>query len=363
MGKYSVELNILNLLYPIISIGLYAGVLRFYTFINFDAINKYITRYLVFSTVFMALFCTWYLNSLAAALFSFVILFQGRLYILRASLNIKWFGIANIFQKLISLILLLFVVYLTDYEGDFLVEMIFFTIGFSYLTSWLLAGWSAKFNPRVVTCKESVRFPTVLKFCFIAMCTDLISKVLMLSDQIIIEYYYGAESLAPYAVSYRIVSVIALVSGVFLSYYPTMYFRELELNKYTAIVNSRRIFISFILLLSCLLIVFKHEVYFIFGAEDYVDDISYFSYLVFGELARIIGAIYMTYRTFKLQQKYNLSILIFITFLNLCMNFMFIPEYGPIFAAYSTAFCFFVYLAFSALISLLPEIQYVKSKC
>jgi O-antigen/teichoic acid export membrane protein len=364
MGMYAKYFNSLNLLFPLLSLSMYSGYLRFSSVYSFHTLNKFIMRNLLISFVLFILVVQVFFNTPLLLSFCFIILLKGRLSYLRSILNIKAYSYLNTAQKIMFLIC----VYVLLIYGNIAnkPESIIFLLGLSYAIIWGVSELCIKTQRVDDLAENNVNIDAkgkkiVLKFCVLVMFTEIVNWVLAVSDQLIVEYYYGPDSLAPYAVSFRIVSIIGMVAGLFLTYYPTLYFRDLDKNIKSNILIFRKYFFVALFFVAAILSIFSTEIYTIFGASKYIGDGKYYYWLLVGEFLRISAAVLMTFRTYKLQQHYILITLITISLLNVVLNFIFIPTYGPVFAAYSTCAVYFVYFIVSVFLSYLPERKYFSS--
>ena len=192
------------------------------------------------------------------------------------------------------------------------------------------------------------------------MLTDMVNWVLAVSDQVLIKFYFDAITLAPYAVSFRIVSMIGIFTGIFLSYYPVLYFRDLDRGTAKNIIMFRRLFFFALIFMVAILGATSDYVFMLSGASKYLETKDYFYWLLVGEFFRVSAAIFMTYRTFKLQQKYIALSLLGISIFNLILNILFLEDYGPLVAAYSTFASYFLYFIIAVLVSYFPELKYFR---
>jgi O-antigen/teichoic acid export membrane protein len=288
--------------------------------------------------------------------FAFIILYQERLILARAKLEILKYNFLNIIQKIIFL---LFLYYMHD---DLTAGIALFFLGISYLLSYLIILiWKedTSFN---IPIENEINKTVFLKFCTVTMFTMIVHWMLTVSDQVIIKYYYGYVSLAPYAVAYRIVTMLGLVSGIFLSYYPSVYFKELTAKNMVEVFVLRKYFVFILMMVTLGILFFKDTVYVILGAAGYISESEYFLPLLLGEMCRTIASVLMTFLTFKLQQAHILLSMLFIAILNIVLNILFVPYWGPIAAAYCTLMCFILYLGVSFFISYIPERRYIMAE-
>lgn len=359
MGEYSYNFSILSFLFPLASISLYSSYLRFTGTYENLGLEKFVKTGTVISFVAFTLIIYFIFNSLLLAMFSFIILFQERFYYYKASLNIKTYNYMQVAQKLVFLIAIYFIVIKGNAEN---INLILCSLGLSYGLIWLACTFfNKKASEENNSTKKKIDFDSkkiIFKFCFVVMATDIVNLVLAVSDQILVNYYFDATTLAPYAVSFRMASMVAIMAGIFLSYYPVLYYRDLDLNLIDNIIIFRRLFFSILIVVILALMVFSNFVYAVFGASKYIDSQEYFYWLIGGEFFRLTGAILFTFRVFKLQQIYTISSLIFVAILNLAINIIFMEANGPLVAAYSTFLSYFIYFLLSVAVSYIPEKKY-----
>jgi len=361
MGEYALYFNILSFIFPIVSISLYSSYLRFSSTHEISGLEKFVKLGTIISFSIYVLLIYLVSGSLLLSIFGFIILFQERFYYFKAALNIKTYNYMHIAQKLVFLISIYLIFIRGNAES---VNLIIFSLGLSYGLIWLISilyfGNVQDTNKNNKKKIDSNSKRLIFKFCLIVMATDVVNLVLAVSDQIIVNHFFDAATLAPYAVSFRIASMLAVMAGIFLSYYPVLYYRDLDLKIINNIVIFRRIFFAALLMFIITLAVFSNFIYILFGASKYIESKEYFYWLIGGEFFRLTGAILFTFRVFKLQQIYTISSLIVVAILNLALNLIFMEAHGPLVAAYSTFFSYFIYFLMSFCISYIPEKKYFK---
>ena len=360
LGKYSYYFVLGNFLFPVLSLSAYSAYLRFYHVVNSYELVGLVKKTCHYSTILLIVVLFVISQSLSVATFAFVIIFTEKLYLERASLNILNYNILNVGQKLLFLMLLLVALRLS---GELKWEAVFLCLGFAYIITiainFIFHSNIKKTNSGTHGLAEYKK--PIRKYVVMATLTTGVTWFLLLSDQIIIKYFMGYESLAPYSVAHRMLMVVTIISGVFLSYYPTLYFREIENKKTDTIKIFRLLFFTAIILFTILFAFFKDFVYLLFGADKYSDFTQYFVLLLIGESFRLFGSVNFTYLTFKLKQNVILYTLIFVSILNVGLNIAFVPIYGVISAVYSTLLCYILYFILSLIFSVLPERRYFRS--
>ncbi len=356
MGEYSYAFNILNLSFQVFSLTIYSSYLRFIYEYDQKNLVKIVNIFSFISFFAYAIVVLIFFDSYLFIPFAFIILLNERLYFFRAMSKVSKYNIINIAQKFLFLFLIVIYIYFLNFEASGS-EIIFF-LGLSYLLVYLIS-LKGSFVWQGAESKDKVNKRNILTFSILGMASGVLNWILTVSDQMIIEWYYGFESLAPYAVSFRIVSLVGLVTGIFISYYPSMYFEEFKNKRFDSAILFRRYFLFFLIFLVVLLYIFSDFVYFILGASSYSNEKGYFHWLLLGEFFRVVASIFFTFRTYKLEQKTIIISLFVISVLNVTLNIIFIPLYGPIAAAITTSFCFALHLIISIFFSVLPENKYI----
>lgn len=361
MGVYSYTLTIMTLLFPLVSLGLYNTYIRFEPKYSMPKLLGFVIKRIVLLTIALSLILYCIFDDLYYCAFSFILLFYERLYFYRSKEVIWLYNLLNVGQKSLFLFLLYF------FSEGLNPEIIFLVLGLSYLffsCLGVLLGFSLGcYNGNTYTDeKVEINKQEIFKYCFSAALISSISWVAASSDQVLIKYYFGFESVAPYAVAFKIVSLLALFAGVFLSYFPTVYFKSFESEAYDEARNIRAVFI-FLLSVAVFALFFLREfLYRYFGADKYVGEIDYFVILLFSEYFRLVSSTFFIFKSFQLMQRHIMFSIGLVSFLNIALNLLMLKVYGPIFAAYSSLFCYVVYFLISYVYSYRAECNYIISK-
>lgn len=355
LGKYSYIYNLLNLFFPLLSISIYSSYLRFENSYNSKKLISFVLTISVVSSLIFAILIYIKFEEVKYLFFAFIILFQERMYLLRAQQKILLYNIFNVMQKLAILSLVRCFIKEIDAQSIILFSGLSYLIPvfFCFVLHKLLFGNVSSEN-------SEYDFKVLIKFSVTVTLMTVVTWVSSVSDQLLIKHFFDFETVASYAVAFRIITMIALFSGIFLSYYPIMYFKDMDNYKSANIKLFRNVFFVLLIFLSVVFALFVNWVYVIFGAEKYIETKQYFIILVFAEVLRIMASVLMTFKTYQLKQSYILYVLIFISLLNLALNYIFIPIYGAISAAYSTLFVYSIYFLFS-LPTLLEEKAHFKN--
>ncbi|WP_233436887.1 lipopolysaccharide biosynthesis protein [Legionella adelaidensis] len=353
MGFYSYVFSIMTFAYPILSLSVWGGYGRFISLYQEKFLIQYVRRISWIATFIFILLIFLWLQNWYYSLFAFIILYQERLMLERAKVHISRYNFINITQKALFLTLVLF-----DY-AHLTAEKAFLYLGISYFITTIFS-YLLKNSANKELTADPVNKKIFLQFCLTTMLTLIINWVLTVSDQVVIKYYYGYEALAPYAVGYRIVTMLSLVSGIFLSYFPNVYFKEIANKECHEVLFLRKLFFIILIFATLTLLFCKNFIYIIFGARNYISESSYFFPLLMGEMLRTMGSVLMIFLTYKLKQTNILKTTSFIAVLNLVLNVIFVPKFGPLSAAYCTLACFFFYFILAFIVSYLPEKRYIS---
>mgnify|MGYP006149760557 CR=1 FL=1 len=356
LGQYSFYYNILNLSFPIVSLSLYASYIRFNNKADFCVFNFIFRRcVLAFFLLFVGIFI--FFEEFKYSFFAFVIFFQERAYYFRSRQEILKYNILNVSSKLIFLLLVLYIL---------LIEKAGYLSGLEYLSFWgvsyfilfmfFIPFYYNNFNLGKNTQKLSeVEAKKIVRFSIMTTLMTVVIWFSAVSDQFLIKYYYNFEAVGEYSVAFRVITLLSLVSGVFLSYYPVMYYKDMKAGVTKNILFFRKAFFITLFFGISILFVFSDYIYILFGAEKYIESISYFKILILAEGFRLSASIFMTFKSYKLQQAFIFKSLLFVSTLNIALNVIFLPLYGPVFAAVSTLITYFVYFLFSLKVYLLER--------
>lgn len=357
MGQYSYIFSVVNFLFPVMSVSLYSAYLRFESMYDTVRLQNFVFKLSLLSCLLFFLLLFALFDNAYYPFFAFIVLFSERLYYLRSTDKIFEYNIVNNGQKLILLLLVFNSINSLDSKLVILYSGISYLVMFAF--SW---GLHRVKKTDFDTSKRLPEYTTIVKFCFTSTLMTLVSWVNSFSDQVIIKYYYGFEALAPYSVAFRMVATITLLAGVFISYYPVMYYKEMDKRQGQTIYLFQNGFFLLLALLAALFIVFRDFIYFLFGAEKYSTSSEYLAILIAAEVFRLIASIFMTYKTYKLQQFSIFKSLFLVSILNLILNMMLVPSFGVIAAAWSTLATYVFYFIISYFISYRFEKRFLKLK-
>ncbi|MGR6832905.1 lipopolysaccharide biosynthesis protein [Aliivibrio wodanis] len=360
LGDYYLYVNNFTLLYPIFCICIFNGYLRFGHNKDIDVL---VVKLSVVGILILSFIIFMFTKTYLSMLFVLIIPYQAYIYRIRYDERIVDYLLANVIQKVTLLcIVIIYLFYYSYYNA----EIIFSFIGISYLLSVIILftiNIARKGNDctLVVVNAEYINKKDFINYAFSATILCFVSWGLLVSDQLIINHYYDSSTVAPYAVAYKISSLVSVVTGVIIAYYPVVYFKELNV-KYLDVSKKLRILLIFLLSVIVMFVfIFTDLTYFIFGSSEYIKYGLYLKLLILAELFRSIGACLLVFNTYELKLKLNIYISCLVLFINFIINVVFIEEYGPVVASYSTLISYALYFIFG-LSSYAREKKYLKKE-
>jgi len=357
LALFSYNTHLLNLFFPIVSLNVYSAYLRFWSRFNDRELIRFVTKVSVFATIFFALIIYLVFANVYFILYAAIIMFNERTYFFRSMEEIKRHNLLKYINNFLLICLILsFIVF-----KNLNFETIILGYGICYLLSSIV-GFSRPFTKKLNYRNEPpLPRKQVVKFVAPLMFNGILLWLLLVSDQIIIKHYLSLNELAKYAIAYRVLSILKLFTGLFFLYWPIFYFREMEKRNARRIRVVRRwiVFLIFAFLLASIMV--NKILYVVFGAGKYKQFSYLFVILVMAEFLRIFGSLNLTYRSFMIQNHFNLIILILSVLVNVVLNLVFIKTYGVVFAAYSTLIACGLYFIFSFFFSTLAERKYLTN--
>jgi O-antigen/teichoic acid export membrane protein len=213
--------------------------------------------------------------------------------------------------------------------------ILFFVIYFLYNRSYLLQKFQFKYLKRV------------LKFSFPTLIYSLTALVFLSSDRIFIKYYLGDQAIGFYSAIYQLSSLVSILGMSMNAAWMPWLFENLK--KKNEATNIFIVKISYLLVILFFLFGLIYSLLFPYLAK-FILPISYEKYfylaipLIFGFVFEGIYLVVSPYLYYAEKTKYNAYIGIFISLINVSINFILIPFYGIGIAAISF-FCSWFLLA------------------
>jgi O-antigen/teichoic acid export membrane protein len=358
LGLFSYHYNLMTLLASVASLGFYQAYLRFNNnFFNVDKLVKIVKSGSIILTLLLFVVSFIFFGNIYIASFSFLLLFNERIYYFRSAKKIMRMNVLKYIYSLILISCLLF--FIKTNQLNF--EKALFSYGIAYITVFLLGLFEEK--SKSTTCptgQSDLSIYFILKFCLPIVLTNIVVWVAQVSDQVIMKKYLSLVDLGNYAIGYRIIVVIQIFTSLFLLYYPMLYFEEANKKNFRMIKKIRSSFILLLFVVTIFLIIFRKHLYILLGATQYLDFTNIFVFLAIAEFIRNVSGFYLIYRDFTLQVWFGTVAIGIAALVSLTLNIMFIPKYGIYFAACVQLFAAVIYFVVTFFIAIRPEKNYFK---
>ena len=168
--------------------------------------------------------------------------------------------------------------------------------------------------------------------------------ILSQSDRIMIQWFYGDSEAGIYSFAYQIASAInVLIAAINGSRVPWTY-EQLKYgvnDKLKAVTNALTVFMAGVSLAVCLI---SPEIIRLLGTSDYSVAAYVIPVVTLGVFYTFIYDLYASVEFYYGATKYVMFASVLGAALNIVLNFIFIPIFGFIAAAYTTLICYLVFM-------------------
>jgi len=343
-----IEVSIL-LLFPFVSLNVYAAINVEYFHLKKEELSFFITNAISLSLLSFVLFLCivilfseqieFYVNlsiTIIVLLPVFAVLRllpQVVLGLLQVEQKAKFYFIFTLFQALIDFALSysLIVIYKNGYVGrlEGIYVSAFFMSGYAFHYLYkhdFLSSFTFKYTRRILDFSLPL-IPHILGGVIIAM-----------SDRYFIVYYAGNEMLAYYTVAYQLSALMLLFSISINQAWSPFLFRLLkESNKFNDTVKYTGLLMIAFLILGSVIYVVRDIVFMLFVDEKFYVAKEYFLWLLIGFIFQSLYFLVTNFIFFKKRTKILARITFLGAILNLILNYFFIQKYDVIGVAYATA--------------------------
>lgn len=358
LGKFSYHQSLFMVIISVISLTIYSSHLRFLGFVDTNKLLNLIRKVLTIATFLFVVIVLVIWGEWRFIAFAGLMWFNEQLYYFRSLSRIKLYTAMKFIQHtiMICFIGVLLILKQANYET------ILLATGLTYIAAYALFYRKRKKCPIEKQVKEEFSTKDIFKYCAPAAGTVVSLYMLAAADQILINAYLLPSDLSDYAMAFRTLLIIQLFTSFFMDYWPRFYFENAPNRNYGYIKKMGFGFKTAITVFSVLCILLAVPIYYIMGAQAYVgQSVVIFSLLVFGEIFRVFGSINMTYRSFKKQAIYNLTILGGLGVIKLIIGYLFIEEYGITILLYTTVGSYITYWVLSYFLSVRAEKKFMLS--
>ncbi|MFX0548808.1 lipopolysaccharide biosynthesis protein [Hathewaya histolytica] len=171
---------------------------------------------------------------------------------------------------------------------------------------------------------------------------NLSNLILAQFDKIILNQILGAHSTGVYSFAYNISMIITVIINSLNSSWVPIFFENYRNKKYLYLQDLAKKFFKIICLCCTIIILFSKEITMVVSTEQYYKGINIIPIIILGNLMIFFYVLYANY-AFYYNNTYMISINTFIAgTINIILNYIFIPKWGYLAAAYTTLFSYIV---------------------
>ena len=332
-GEYEYILNLVNVLYIVLGLGLYSS----YPYMKRHKLDNQLHKYLdmFFLQAFIYAVIGTILIVVTKEIKIFIIVFLTILKVLNTQLQnvgivefIRFRQKIQILSYVMDLVLTLFVYFIIPQNMNILLLI----LSAKFIVSTILYLIKAKYIPNPFKIDNEL-FKKILKFGFVAMLTALLSEFNYSIDIFVMRFLLPFSEIGLYSVGSKLAQYIWLIPDSFKDVLFSRTAQDDSINEIKVVLRLN-IFITFVLII-LMLVMGKFIIWFLYGTE-YLDSYIVTSIVFLGIPSMVIYKIICPLYIAKGQQKKIFSILLVSVISNVILNLITIPMFGKIGAAAST---------------------------
>lgn len=333
-----------NLLIPIVTIGIANGVIRF-------GLDRSINRNDVFSTGLITIFCGFgvfllfepllakvqYISGYTFIIYCFVFMSSLRslcTQFVRAKQMVRLFAFDGVLSTIttITFTVLFLVVFKLGINGYVLAIVV------SDFLSVVFLFWAARLHKHIKFRIEDKSTPmAMLKYSIPLIPTTIFWWITNVSDRYIVAYMLGAQANGLYAISYKIPTIIILVSSIFTEAWKLSIVTENKADQRERFfINVFKSYSSIMFIAASGLIFLAKVITKLLVSNSFYASWRYVPFLImattFSCLVTFVGSIYMVEKKSGL----TLATTFAGALINVILNFLLIPGFGVNGAAFAT---------------------------
>ncbi len=275
---------------------------------------------------------------LIAVIVSFTAIYlQFYLAYLQASKKSRIFAEISVFKNVaITVFAIVLIVILENqkYRGKIYAQLFISGLVFIYIVIKIIK--ISKFEFKVKHLYYSLAFGLPIVF-------HLLSQyILSTSDKIIINQLLGGSDTGLYALAYQIGMIIHVITMGMLKSWTPMYYELMKKDQISQINELAQKYAFLVFSLSIGAILFSKEIITFMANKEYYDALNSIPIIILGYLFFFLYTLYVSY-SFYIKKTYLITISTIISASsNVALNYIFIPIYGYIAAAYTTLIAYFI---------------------
>ena len=355
-GIISIYAVIISIFIVLMGLNIHTSVVRRYHEEN-DGFNEFLGINIIFLIVIniIFIFLFYLLKNYLASFFgidsnilfiaiivsSLSVFLQVELSYLQTSQQSKKYVKILVIRNLLLTLGAIIWIYLLDdnrYLGKVYSEVLIMGVIFIFVFLDLLK--IAKFNLNIEHLKYSISYGVPL------MVHTLSGLVLLQSDRIIINQISGSYETGLYSFAFNVGMIMSVFVTSFNNTWIPIFYKYLKEKAYVEIQNSVDKYIKIIFIVTLTLVVFSEEIVIIMASEKYYDALKIVPLVIIGFTMVYIYTIFANYAFYR-KRTGLISLFTFIAaIINIGLNYLFIPKYGYVAAAWTTLFSYFILFVF-----------------
>ena len=248
----------------------------------------------------------------------------------------KYVTILVIRNILLTLGAIIWIYLLEDskYLGKVYSELVIMSIIFIFVIRDLLKLSKFNFNKKFI--KYSIGYGVPL------IPHTLSGLILLLSDRIIINQISGSYETGLYSFAFNVGMIMSVVVTSFNNAWIPIFYKDLKEKAYSKIQKSAEKYVKIIFAITLFLILFSKEIVIIMADDKYYDALKIVPLILLGFTMVYLYTLYANYAFYR-KRTGLISLFTFIAgVINIGLNYLLIPEYGYVAAAWTTLFSYFI---------------------
>lgn len=338
LGEYSYIKSLFDLVISVTSLGIYAAYLRFNTFGVNKSVSRFVLRYIIFATAITYIIFIFISKKYIASLYVLILFFNERTYYYRSIMKTETLNFLRLGAALITLLLIVLMFFYLPNQLSAYSIIFTYALGYFICLPFFLKKNDVEFNSIVIS------VGTIFKYSVPGALLTVIDWTFVFYSQHIIKENYGYFELAPYSIAQRALLCVKLFTGLYLMFYPTIYFREIERRNYKIVVKSRRLILLSLIFVVIICSIFASQIYCVMGASSYICNIEYFRLLIWADFFKVAASLYGLYLTYKIKTYQNLMIMSCGMIVDIVLLTLFVNTNGIISACYATIVSYMIVL-------------------
>lgn len=290
MGVFSYVSSWVTILAPVLCLAAPQAYLRFH---DNHAVSMKLRRFLLpffaISSVLLAGFVYWKTHSWFAILYALNPVFLERTYLLRSQMQIRSLNLLRTCELLVPLAGLYLLLPHVGMDAAWVLGL----YGLGYGVAGL---FRARRGP-----DADIDRAVVLKYLWPLVFTTLVVAFLNNVAVILAKHFLGYEAAGQMGVAVRALLFLRSLTGVFLMFYPMVYFREAKKGNLGVINLYRAVMLLTVGAGAAAFAVFAPFLYRLVGADEYLATVNVFRILLLIEFLNFTFDIFCSYFSFEIK--------------------------------------------------------------